>query len=80
MIVMLQQLTCMRTWLEVEPTTTVLELKHMFSQKREIPVALLKFLAKGQELQDDRTLADYEINEEATIYVLMKKIEKAEAI
>jgi len=53
--------------LDVEPTDTIQNLKGKVQDKEAIPPNCQSLVFMGQVLEDNRTLADYNIQKEATI-------------
>jgi large subunit ribosomal protein L40e len=54
---------------DVEQTCTVLELKQEIMQKLGWPVSLQRLVYAGKMLENKKTLKDYDITKEATIYL-----------
>jgi ubiquitin C len=59
--------------LEVEPDEKIAQIKDRLSGKEGVPIDpwTLDFVYVGKRLEDDRTLADYNITKESTIQVVL---------
>lgn len=57
--------------LDVEPTDPILGIKQMIWDREAIPISQQKLIFAGKELEDNRTLADYNIQKEATIHLVI---------
>ena len=65
--------TIYRTYtIEVEPDDTIDTCKEIFSQKTGIPSNQMRFIYKGKQLEDGRTLSDYNIQRESSIEQVLR--------
>lgn len=58
--------------LEVEPVDTVLSLKNKIQKQTSIPIEKQQLFYAEKELADNRTLADYNIQKESIIHLVVK--------
>lgn len=58
---------------EVEPTWTVYKLKQLIQDKEGIPIEGLRHIIfAGKQLEDERTLSDYNIQRESTAHIVLR--------
>jgi ubiquitin len=58
--------------LEVEDTDTILLVKEKVQDTEGVPPKFVRFILAGKQLEDDRTLRDYNIKSEATVHLVLK--------
>jgi ubiquitin C len=65
-------ITCKTIGVEVESWHTVLSVKEQVTEKEGIPADQIRLIYAGRELQDSRTLEDYQIQEDTRIHMVLR--------